>query len=99
MPAVARQGDTISTGHGCDGVTTLTGPSGDVFANGIGIERQGDPTVSHRFGGRNCSAQHVVSIAAGSGTVFVNNKPIARIGDSVDSGAIAAGSPNVFADS
>jgi uncharacterized Zn-binding protein involved in type VI secretion len=97
MPAVARLGDTIATGHGCDGTTTLTSPSGDVFANNIGIERQGDPTVTHRYGGRGCSAQHAVSIVAGSGTVFVNNKPIARIGDPVDSGSITSGSPTVFA--
>ena len=36
---------------------------------------------------------------AGSSTVFVNGKPIARVGDSTDSGAITAGSPNVFANS
>ena len=97
MPAVARIGDTISTGHGCDGTTTLTGPSGNVFANNIGIERQGDPTVSHRVSGRNCSVSHVAAVNAGSGSVFVNNKPIARIGDSADAGSITSGSSNVFA--
>ena len=38
MPGVARLGDPISTGHGCDGATTLTGPSGDVFADGIAAD-------------------------------------------------------------
>jgi uncharacterized Zn-binding protein involved in type VI secretion len=97
MPAIARIGDSIATGHGCDGSTTLTGPSGDVFANNIGIERQGDPTVSHRVSGRNCSNSHTAVVNAGSSTVFVNNKPIARIGDSADAGSITSGSPTVFA--
>lgn len=97
MPAVARLGDTISTGHGCDGTTTLTGPSGNVFANNIGIERQGDPTVVHRLTGRRCSVTHAAAVNAGSGNVFVNGKPIARVGDSADAGSITSGSPNVFA--
>ena len=97
MPPVARIGDTIATGHGCDGTTTLTGPSGNVFANSKGVERQGDPTVSHRVSGRNCSVSHSAAINAGSGNVFVNNKPIARIGDSADAGSITSGSPNVIA--
>lgn len=97
MPAVARIGDSISTGHGCDGTTTLTGPSGNVFANSIGVERQGDPTVSHAVSGRGCSVSHVANVNVGSSVVFVNNKQIARIGDSADSGSVTSGSPNVFA--
>jgi uncharacterized Zn-binding protein involved in type VI secretion len=97
MAEVARIGDTIATGHGCDGTTTLTGPSGDVFANERGIERQGDPTISHRVSGRNCSNSHIAIVNAGSGTVFVNNKAIARLGDSADAGSITSGSPTVFA--
>jgi uncharacterized Zn-binding protein involved in type VI secretion len=97
MPAIARIGDSISTGHGCDGATTLTGPSGDVFANELGVERAGDPTVSHRVSGRGCSVSHVAAINAGSGTVFVNSRPVARIGDSADAGSITGGSGTVFA--
>jgi len=97
MPGVARLGDPISTGHGCDGATTLTGPSGDVFADGIAVERAGDPTVSHRVSGRGCSVSHVAAINAGSGSVFVNGKPLARIGDSADAGSITGGSGTVFA--
>jgi uncharacterized Zn-binding protein involved in type VI secretion len=29
--------------------------------------------------------------------VFVNSIPVARVGDSTDSGSITSGSPNVFA--
>lgn len=100
MPAVARAGDSTSTGHGCDGSTTITGPTGagaKVFANGIAVECAGDPTVVHRYGGKNCSAQHAAAINAGSGTVFVGGKPLARVGDSTDGGAITAGSSSVFA--
>lgn len=97
MPAVARIGDSIATGHGCDGTTTLTGPSSNVFANNIGIERQGDPTVVHRLTGRGCSVTHTAVINVGSDNVFVNSKAIGRIGDSADSGSITSGSPNVFA--
>jgi uncharacterized Zn-binding protein involved in type VI secretion len=97
MPAVARIGDSLATGHGCDGTTTLTGPSGDVFANSRGVERQGDPTVVHALTGLGCSISHRAAVNAGSGTVFVNNKPIARIGDSADAGSITSGSPTVFA--
>jgi uncharacterized Zn-binding protein involved in type VI secretion len=97
MSPVARIGDSIATGHGCDGTTTLTGPSSNVFANNLGVERQGDPTVVHRLTGKGCSVTHTAAINVGSGTVFVNNKAIARIGDSADAGSITSGSPSVFA--
>jgi uncharacterized Zn-binding protein involved in type VI secretion len=97
MSPVARIGDSIATGHGCDGTTTLTGPSGDVFANSLGVERQGDPTVVHALTGRGCGISHTAAINVGSGTVYVNNKPIARVGDSADAGSITSGSPTVFA--
>ena len=97
MPAVARQNDSFKTGHGCTSTSQVTGPSSDVFANGRGVERQGDPSMSHSSkSGKSC-VKHTVNIAGGSSTVFVNGKPIARIGDSIDSGAITSGSENVFA--
>ena len=102
MPAVARDGDPTTTGHGCDGSTTITGPTGagaKVYANSIPVECQGNPTVVHAYGGRNCSASHAAAINVGSGNVFVANIAIARVGDSTDGGAISAGSPNVFVNS
>jgi uncharacterized Zn-binding protein involved in type VI secretion len=97
MPAVARQNDSFSTGHGCTVTSTITGPSTDVFANGRGVERKGDPSVQHTIkSGRRC-VPHTVNIASGSGTVYVNGKPIARIGDSIDAGSITSGSADVFA--
>lgn len=97
MQAVARQGDNFSTGHGCTGVSSVTGPSQNVFANDIGVERKGDPSVSHTIKvGRKCVG-HVVNIIGGSGTVFVNDRPIARVGDAIDAGQIITGSSTVFA--
>jgi uncharacterized Zn-binding protein involved in type VI secretion len=96
MPAVARQGDPTTTGHGCDATTTITGPSTDVFANSIGIERKGDPVSPHTIPAGPVCVDHSAIINVGSPTVFVNGKPLARVGDSTDGGAITAGSPNVF---
>jgi uncharacterized Zn-binding protein involved in type VI secretion len=95
MPAVSRIGDAVATNHGCDGTTTMAVGSGDVLANGIGVVRVGDVDTVHRFGGRNCSAQHQVALSAGSGTVFVNGKAIGRVGDGSET--LSSGSPNVFA--
>ena len=46
---VVRTGDTLSTGHGCTGTTTLAGDNqdGTVYANDIDIAVIGAPTVSH----------------------------------------------------
>lgn len=94
MPAVARKTDKFKTGHSCTVISTLTGPSIDVFANGLGVERKGDPSVVHTVG--SCTP-HTVNIASGSSTVFVNDRPIARIGDRIDKDSIISGSPDVFA--
>jgi len=97
MPGVTRDGDATTTGHGCDVTTTVTGPSTNVFCNTKGVERKTDPTAAHTIlSGLSC-VPHSSVINAGSGTVFVNSKAIARIGDSCDSGAITGGSSNVFA--
>jgi uncharacterized Zn-binding protein involved in type VI secretion len=102
MPAVARDGDPTTTGHGCDGSTTVTGPTGagaSVFANNIPVECVGNPTAAHTINsGRSC-VPHSAAINAGSGTVFFSGIAIARVADGTDGGAITAGSPNVFADS
>ena len=101
MPGVTRDGDATTTGHGCDVTTTVTGPSTNVFCNGKGVERKTDPTAAHTIPNSAsppvCVSHSGPVINAGSGTVFVNGKAIARIGDSCDAGAITAGSSNVFA--
>ena len=100
MPAVARFGDASSTGHGCSATTTLAGPSTNVKCNSKGVERKGDPAAAHTIpnsASPPVCIPHAAFINAGSGTVFVNSKAIARIGDSCDGGAITGGSSNVFA--
>jgi uncharacterized Zn-binding protein involved in type VI secretion len=67
-----------------------------VFVNGSGVERLGDPTVLHDIKVGKKTYPHIEFIKSGSGSVFVNGKPVARVGDSVDLGAIISGSPNVF---
>ena len=93
MPAVTRIGDADVT-H-CTGMTRAVG-SGNVFANGIGVSRQGDNTT-HLLPGVPCPP-HAAPIAAGSSTVFVNGKGCGRVGDGISGcTSVAAGSPNVFA--
>ena len=48
MPLIARQTDTLDTGHGCTSTTTLDAP-GQTFVKVQGqyVARLGDPTVSH----------------------------------------------------
>jgi len=102
MPAIARLGDPTTTGHGCDGTTTIVGPTGataKVFANNIAVECKGNPTNAHTIQSGNRCVPHSAVINAGSGSVYVGNIPVARVGDSTDGGAITSGSPNVFANS
>lgn len=94
MPAVTRQGD-ICTGHGSFPPRPSTGGSGDVYANGIAVHRQGDGWAIHCNSAPTC---HDGSLASGSGSVYANGKQLGRIGDPVDCGStVAAGSGNVYA--
>ena len=100
MPGVTRKDDVTTTGHGCSATTTVVGPSENVFVNSRGVERKGDPAAPHTIpngASPPVCVPHSSVINSGSGTVFVNGKAIARIGDSCDAGAIVAGSSNVFA--
>ena len=94
MPAVTRIGDADSA-H-CSGMVRAAA-SGNVFANGIPVSRQGDINTGHLLPGSPCPG-HVASIASGSGTVFVNKKGCGRVGDGISGcTSVAAGSGNVFA--
>ena len=92
MPAVCRIGDA-NIPH-CSPMVQAEG-SGDVFANSLGISREGDKNTSHLMPGNPCPS-HSVAISAGSSSVFVNGKACGRIGDPTCT-SIAAGSGNVFA--
>ena len=94
MAAVTRIGDA-DVAH-CSGMTRAAGSS-NVFANGIGISRQGDNNTSHLLPGVPCPA-HAAAISSGSSTVKVNGKGCGRVGDGISAcTSVAAGSSNVFA--
>lgn len=93
MPGVVRLGD-ICTGHGCYPPRSNVGASGNVFCDGIGVHRQGDPWDQHSCGV--CSS-HGGQLAAGSPNVYVNGVQCGRIGDPVTCGSSAAtGSSGVY---
>lgn len=97
MPAVCRVGDSLSTGHGCTGSTTIASSAtdGTVSANGIAIIVVGAPTVSHPFPPDPPCAPHVANLNAGSGTVSIGGIAVGRVGDSADAGAMTSGSGDV----
>lgn len=98
MPAIVRDGDPTTTGHGCDATTTVTGPTGagSVYANGIAVETKGNPTAPHTILSGSICVPHSAVINVGSPDVFVKGIAVARVGDSTDGGAITTGSPDVF---
>ena len=103
MPAVVRIGDELSTGHGCDGTTTLdTSNQGvdNVYANYILICVKDAPTVTHDItnpGAPPPCITHTAKLNVGSSTVKINNIEVGRVGDSADAGAMSSGSPTVNA--
>lgn len=96
MPAACREGDSLSTGHGCTGTTTLDTPGqSKVKIDGKLVARVGDPTVSHPFPPSPPCAPHVAVVNAGSGKVVIVGSPVARVGDSADAGSMISGSGKV----
>lgn len=95
MPAACRKSDTAS-GHGCFPDSAAIGGSSNVGINGIAALRQSDAVAPHGCG--KCTP-HGRAVSGGSPTVFVNGRPLARLGDEIDcGGSMAAGSGDVFAD-
>lgn len=91
MPGVVRLADFCS-GHTNAIPRPCTSASNDVFANGIGVNRQGDTWLPHGH------PVHGGITAGGSSTVFANGLPVARIGDAINCGSTCAqGSEDVFA--
>lgn len=91
MPLAARQGDTVSTGHGCDSTTTLAAPSqSTVFVAGKLWCRLGDLTVSHDVPSGLVCVAHTAPITGSSDTVFVAGIKCARVTDGADAGTISA---------
>ena len=99
MPAVTRVGD-LSTGHEGYPPSAVTIPNNStVYANGILVAVQGGSFATHV---KPKNPPHLEGadrvITGGSGTVFVEGKPVTIIVDDIaDGDASAQGSPNVFA--
>lgn len=95
MPAAARVGDTVATGHLCDATTTLAAVNHNVNIEGSNACVVGDLTVSHSaFAPPNCAA-HTAPINAGSTLVTIGGLPAARVDDSCDLGTITSGAVKV----
>ena len=94
---VCREGDTLDTGHCCDGTTTLDTPSqSTVFAEGKLVARKTDPTVSHDIDPEPCTS-HVAQVNVGDTLVVTVGLFTARVTDSADSGQMTTGAATVFA--
>jgi uncharacterized Zn-binding protein involved in type VI secretion len=92
VPAATRIGDECS-GHDCFPPRINDEGSSNVFINNIGVHRQGDHWVTHCCG----DSCHDSVASTGSSSVYVNGKPVMRVGDPIACGsAVAQGSPNVF---
>lgn len=90
---VIRLGQDLSTGHNGNFPVVAVGASGNVFVNGMGVVRDGDPYQPHWR--REDRRPHTGYATSGS-TVFVNGKPAQRAGDSNTCGDTADnGSKNV----
>ncbi|HFR4116216.1 TPA: PAAR domain-containing protein [Yersinia enterocolitica] len=83
MFCAARMGDATSCGAICSG-------SPNVSINAIPAAIAGGSAASSSLVG-------MTSVVTGSGTVFINKFPAARVSDVAgDGAAIVCGSPNVF---
>ena len=94
-----REGDPLSTGHGCDSVTTLAlSLVRTTRANSIFCAVQGTITVTHLVPPNvpPCGS-HAAFLNTGSPNVKIGGIPWGRVGDSADAGAMTSGSGNVFA--
>ena len=92
-----RDGDPLTTGHGCDSITTLAlSLIRTVKANAIPGAVLGTPTVTHLVPPiiPPCSS-HIANLNEGSPTVKIGGIPWGRVGDSADAGAMISGSMNV----
>ena len=103
MPNVARKGDTVNTGHGCDTVVEILEGDSTVLVEGKPVAVQSSPLEPHTITNPArppippCIPHPGQIVNAGSDTVIVGGKGIARVGDSADLGSIATGSSTVIA--
>jgi hypothetical protein len=107
MPAAARLGDKAQVqadAHGCPGcphpgVGPIVTGSADTFINGLPAARADSTDLGvHAV----CCGANIFQCDKGSPTIYVNNKPLARMNDQTThcggNGKIIEGSPDVMAD-
>ena len=93
-----REGDPLTTGHACTGITTLAiSLVRTVKANGIVGAVMGTPTVAHPFPPLPICPAHIAALNQGSTNVKIGGIPWGRVTDSADAGAMISGSLNVLA--
>ena len=96
MPAAARVGDTIATGHGCDTVSTIAGPGNPrVMIEGQPAATVGDLSDPHTYGVPPFCISHTMPITTGCPKVWVGGKHIAMFGSQIDSGTVTGGASRV----
>ena len=92
-----REGDFLTTGHACTGITSLAvSLVRTVKANSIVGAVLGTPTVSHTNPPFPLCPAHVAFLNQGSTNVKIGGIPWGRLNDSADSGAMISGSLNVL---
>ena len=101
----ARVGDSVATGHGCDVTTKIASglDIGRVLIEGepaavVGMQMEPHTITNPAVPPLPICISHIGPVVnAGSATVLVGGKPLARTGDSADMGAITGGSSTVLA--
>ena len=100
MPAAARLGDPISTGHGCDGTSTIAGALiSKVKIDGIIAAVIGDAITEHNIpdeDDEDACVSHSATVGGSSSKVKFEGIYAARVDDGADAGTITSGSPNVL---
>ena len=94
MSAITRVGVDPSAGHCFSSRPASSGGQGTVFINSILATVVGATYPAHTCG----TSTHDGVASTGSSTVFIEGKPVHRIGDDISCGDVSAsGSRNVFA--
>ena len=100
MPAAARLGDTISTGHGCDGTSTIAGALiSKVTIDGIIAAVIGDAIAEHNIpdeDDEDACVSHSATVGGASSKVKFEGIYAARVDDGADAGTITSGSLKVL---
>ena len=110
MPAIARKaavdlvaspdgtpGTPCDVGVRCDSpsIQATAAGSSDVFIEGIGVVREGDPMLAHPYVPCGCPS-HAPGLSTFSSRVYANGLRIGRLGDEYSAHVIITGASTVF---